>query len=63
MVRNRFKRLVREAYRQTRHLLPTGFDLIVLPRSVDGLTLEVLRDSLDSLTRSVQQRLRRVEKR
>lgn len=31
--RNRFKRLVREAFRQHYHQLPRGFDLNVKPRS------------------------------
>jgi ribonuclease P protein component len=33
VVRNRWKRLLREAFRQVRPQLPTGLDLIVIPRA------------------------------
>ncbi|WP_164103111.1 ribonuclease P protein component [Candidatus Laterigemmans baculatus] len=32
VVRNRWKRLIREAYRQLQHELPAGFDFVVRPR-------------------------------
>lgn len=32
VVRNRWKRLIREAFRKNRHRLPAGFDLVVRPR-------------------------------
>lgn len=31
--RNRFKRIVREAFRLSRHQLPPGFDIVIKPRS------------------------------
>src|SRR5213082_2629935 len=34
--RNRLRRLFREAYRLTRHDLPTGLDVVVIPRSKTG---------------------------
>lgn len=32
VVRNRWKRLIREAFRRNRHRLPSGLDLVVRPR-------------------------------
>ena len=47
--RNRQKRLVREAFRLTRHELPDGVDLVVLPKlpwqapSLDELKVDLVR--------------------
>ncbi|MFC1667109.1 ribonuclease P protein component [Candidatus Omnitrophota bacterium] len=30
VLRNRFRRLLREAYRKTKHLLPGGYDIVIL---------------------------------
>ncbi len=46
VVRNRWKRLLREAFRQTREQLPPGLDLIVIPRAAAPPPLESLRASL-----------------
>ena len=42
VVRNRYKRLFREAFRLSQHELPTGVDLILIPRPGAEPTLEVL---------------------
>ena len=34
VLRNRFKRLLREAYRKTKHLLPQGYDIVILATSI-----------------------------
>lgn len=34
--RNRWKRLLREAFRQSQHDLPRGLDLILIPRAMPG---------------------------
>src|SRR3954447_26894342 len=47
--RNRFRRLYREAFRLTRHLMPTGLDLVLIPRSPRGPTLAQLQKSLPAL--------------
>ena len=44
--RNRFRRLVFEAFRLHKHELPTGYDIVVIPRK----TIEV---SLDDVARSM----------
>ncbi len=47
--RNRFKRLCREAFRLTRNDLPTGFDLVLIPKTDQTPTLVELKKSLTSL--------------
>lgn len=51
VVRNRWKRLIREAFRKNRHRLPAGFDLVVRPRK--GATADYARieKSILDLTR------------
>jgi ribonuclease P protein component len=53
--RNRLRRLYREAFRLTRHEMPTGLDIVLIPRRSDPPTLETLR----SPCRSWCARLRR----
>jgi ribonuclease P protein component len=55
--RNHFKRLVREAFRTSKSDLPTGIDLIVLPRRPDASFADVQR-SLVALSRLVAGRLK-----
>src|SRR5437773_3779332 len=40
VVRNRLRRLYREAFRLSRHELPVGLDLILIPRSPEEPPLE-----------------------
>jgi ribonuclease P protein component len=49
VVRNRFRRLYREAYRLSREGLPTGMDLVLIPRGPAEPTLDELKESLRSL--------------
>jgi ribonuclease P protein component len=49
VVRNRLRRLYREAYRLTRDGLPSGMDLVLIPRDSTIPTLADLRDSLANL--------------
>jgi ribonuclease P protein component len=46
VVRNRWKRLLREAFRLTRPQLPVGIDLVVIPRAGTEPTLASLMESL-----------------
>src|SRR6266436_6499286 len=57
--RNRFKRLCREAFRLTRNNLPTGLDLVLIPRTNQTPTLAELKLSLASLLTRLAQRLSR----
>ena len=54
--RNRLKRIVREAFRLSKSDLPTGVDLIVLPRR-QGVTFDAVQQSLVTLSRGVARRL------
>jgi ribonuclease P protein component len=46
VMRNRIKRLLREAYRLTRHDLPCGYDLVIVPRGAMAWTLQECQESL-----------------
>ena len=50
VTRNRWKRLLREAFRQSRPRLPAGVDLIVIPRAAKTPSLVQLQASLVRLS-------------
>ncbi|MBI2807142.1 MAG: ribonuclease P protein component [Planctomycetes bacterium] len=62
VARNRFKRLYREAFRLTRAELPTGLDLILLPKSSRQPTLDQVCQSLRTLVPALIRRLKSLEK-
>lgn len=55
--RNRLRRLYREAFRLTRHEMPVGLDLIVIPRRPEPPALEVLKEALPRLVRRLERKL------
>src|SRR5229473_7220253 len=55
--RNRLRRLYREAFRLTRHEMPTGLDLVLIPRGPEEPTLEALKRSLPRLVRQVARKI------
>lgn len=57
--RNRLRRLYREAYRLSRQQLPTGLDLILIPRKPETPTLAELQDSLVRLVQQIARKLSR----
>ena len=59
VVRNRWKRLLREAFRLTRNELPAEMDLIVIPRPGVEPTLASLVDSLPRLAARVAKKIAR----
>lgn len=60
-VRNRWKRLLREAFRLERRELPSGFDFVVIPTRQDKIpSLNILADDLVKLARRC---VRKAEKR
>jgi ribonuclease P protein component len=60
VVRNRIKRLIREAFRLQRHQLPSGLDLVaVAKRNAPGATLEQIERDLITTTRSLRSGRRR----
>ncbi len=59
VVRNRWKRLLREAFRLRRDALPAGVDLIVVPRQSIEPELASLLESLPKLARHAAKKLQR----
>jgi ribonuclease P protein component len=57
--RNRLRRLFREAFRLTRAELPTGLDLVLIPRSTEEPALEALQASLRKLVPQAARKLAR----
>jgi ribonuclease P protein component len=57
VARNRLKRLLREAFRLEQHALPTGLDLILIPRPAGTSTLDDFRRSLAGCIRRAAKRL------
>jgi ribonuclease P protein component len=57
VVRNRYKRLFREAFRLSQHDLPGGTDFILIPRSGPEPTLDGLRESLLKLAHQAARKL------
>src|SRR5437899_11266177 len=55
--RNRLRRIYREAFRLTRQEMPTGIDLVLIPRTNEPPKLEELKQSLPRLVRLVARRL------
>jgi len=57
--RNRLRRLYREAFRLTRHEMPTGLDLILIPRGGEVPPLEELKRSIPALVIQVSRKIAR----
>lgn len=62
VARNRLRRLYREAFRLSKHDLPKGLDLVLIPRSPNEPALDVLKQSLKTLVQQAARRLARQEK-
>jgi len=59
VIRNRWKRLIRTAFRLTRTKMPPGVDLVVSPRRGATPELAALRASLPKLAARLVRKLRR----
>ena len=59
VIRNRWKRLIREAFRTGRSRLPEGIDLVVIPRRGAEPELARLMQSLPRLAARLAQKLAR----
>jgi ribonuclease P protein component len=57
VVRNLWKRRIREAFRLTRPTLPSGVDFVVLPRAAEPPELKTLLESLPRLAKQVERKL------
>lgn len=62
VVRNRWKRMIREAFRLTRPRLPEGVDLVVIPRQGATPELAGLVESLPRLAARVASKLHRAQR-
>jgi ribonuclease P protein component len=60
--RNRWKRLLREAFRLSRQRLPPGLDLIVIPRQPEPPSLRQMEQSLTGLSQRVARKVARAGK-
>ena len=63
VVRNRWKRLIREAFRTHRQQLPTGWDLVARPRRGAQADARAIADSLVALARRIDKQARRSKNR
>lgn len=57
VVRNKWKRLIREVFRQERARLPVGLDFVVLPRAGNAPDWKRVRASFPQLARRIAKRL------
>jgi ribonuclease P protein component len=57
IVRNRWKRLLREAFRLSRPELPQGLDLVVIPRGSAEPELNSLMESLQKLAARINRKV------
>src|SRR5215831_18433309 len=55
--RNRLRRLYREAFRLTRHEMPVGLDLVLIPRTAEAPPLAELKQGLPRLVQQIARRL------
>lgn len=58
-LRNRIRRLYREAFRLTRHEMPVGLDLVLIPRGSVPSSLEELKKGLPELVNQLARKLAR----
>ena len=63
VVRNRWKRRIREAFRLERAELPVGLDLVIRPRRGAELSFAAIRRSLPRLAQQLASRLAAVNQR
>jgi ribonuclease P protein component len=57
--RNRLRRLYREAFRLTRHEMPVGLDLVLIPRGSEEPPLDELKRALPRLVHQLARRIAR----
>lgn len=57
VVRNRWKRLIREAFRLAREQLPPGLDLVVRPQKGAAADFDAIQRSLPQLARRIARKI------
>jgi len=63
VMRNRYKRTLREAFRQTQHEIPTGYDYVLIPQPQPKISTRLYCDSLIHLCRKLHRRIQLKENR
>jgi len=63
VLRNRYKRILREAFRRTQHEIPTGYDYVLIPRPQPTISTRLFSDSLTHLCRKLHRRIQQKENR
>ncbi len=58
VVRNRWKRMIREAFRKNKAKMPVGVDIVVRPRKGATCNQEAIARSLPKLAKLIQKRLK-----
>jgi len=58
VIRNRWKRLIREVFRLSQHEIPTGMDIVVLPKKGAEPDFRQIQDSFQQLLRRVIQKMK-----
>ena len=61
VVRNRWKRLIREAFRSLQHQLPVGIDFVVRPRRGGEPDFVAICRELPQLARRIEKQLKRLQ--
>lgn len=61
VVRNHWKRLIRESFRRSRIPIPTGLDIVVRPRRGGEPGFQTISESLASLIRRLEKRIQKPE--
>ena len=59
VVRNQWKRRIREAFRQMQHELPLGIDLVIRPRKGAACDYQIICQSLKQLTVRISRKINR----
>jgi ribonuclease P protein component len=59
VARNRWKRLLREAFRKSRADLPAGIDLVIVPRAAEPPAWTTLQSQLRRAAAQLQRKLRK----
>jgi len=54
--RNRVRRILREAYRRAKHILPAGFDIVIVGKNIarDTLSREIEKEITDELKKYIK---------
>lgn len=61
VLRNRYKRTLREAFRQLQHELPDGYDYVLIPRKTPPISSKKYAESLQRLAKRMEKQHKKGE--